>query len=96
VIEKTRVLRLGQREGGLKLMLRRKFGSVPAARETMPARDDILFGRSAVNVTLGPKARNSLLDNLTAAPRISKDGVAVSKEIELARADRLRTSARRC
>jgi chaperonin GroEL len=38
----------------------------------------------AVKVTLGPKGRNVLLDKSFEAPRISKDGVAVAKEIELA------------
>src|SRR4051812_12981143 len=38
----------------------------------------------AVKVTLGPKGRNVLLDKSYGAPRISKDGVAVAKEIELA------------
>ena len=37
-----------------------------------------------VKVTLGPKGRNVLLDKSYGAPRISKDGVAVAKEIELA------------
>jgi chaperonin GroEL len=37
----------------------------------------------AVKVTLGPKGRNVLLDKSFGAPRISKDGVAVAKEIEL-------------
>ncbi len=38
----------------------------------------------AVKVTLGPKGRNVLLDKSFGAPRISKDGVTVAKEIELA------------
>jgi chaperonin GroEL len=38
----------------------------------------------AVKVTLGPKGRNVLLDKSYGAPRISKDGVTVAKEIELA------------
>jgi chaperonin GroEL len=38
----------------------------------------------AVKVTLGPKGRNVLLDKSYGAPRISKDGAAVAKEIELA------------
>src|SRR6476619_6599170 len=37
----------------------------------------------AVRVTLGPKGRNVLLDKSFGAPRITKDGVAVAKEIEL-------------
>ena len=38
----------------------------------------------AVRVTLGPKGRNVVLDKSFGAPRITKDGVAVAKEIELA------------
>jgi len=38
----------------------------------------------AVRVTLGPKGRNVILDKSFGAPRITKDGVAVAKEIELA------------
>src|SRR6266704_2061075 len=39
---------------------------------------------NAVKVTLGPKGRNVLLDKSYGAPRITKDGVTVAKEIELA------------
>jgi chaperonin GroEL len=37
----------------------------------------------AVKVTLGPKGRNVIMDKSFGAPRISKDGVTVAKEIEL-------------
>ena len=37
----------------------------------------------AVKVTLGPKGRNVILEKSFGAPRISKDGVTVAKEIEL-------------
>jgi chaperonin GroEL len=51
------------------------------------ARDKMLRGidilASAVRVTLGPKGRNVVLDKSFGAPRISKDGVTVAKEIEL-------------
>src|SRR5246127_442127 len=51
------------------------------------ARDKMLRGidilSSAVRVTLGPKGRNVVLDKSFGAPRISKDGVTVAKEIEL-------------
>ncbi|MGA8755660.1 MAG: chaperonin GroEL [Stellaceae bacterium] len=57
-----------------------RFGT--AAREKMLRRMDILA--DAVKVTMGPKGRNVLLDKSYGAPRISKDGVAVAKEIELA------------
>jgi chaperonin GroEL len=57
-----------------------RFGT--AAREKMLRGVDILS--DAVKVTLGPKGRNVLLDKSFGAPRISKDGVAVAKEIELA------------
>jgi len=52
------------------------------ARERMLRGVDILA--NAVNVTLGPKGRNVVLDKSFGAPRISKDGVTVAKEIELA------------
>src|ERR1700759_422507 len=38
----------------------------------------------AVKVTLGPKGRNVILDKSYGAPRITKDGVSVAREIELA------------
>jgi chaperonin GroEL len=51
------------------------------------ARDKMLRGidilANAVRVTLGPKGRNVVLDKSYGAPRISKDGVTVAKEIEL-------------
>ena len=51
------------------------------------ARDRLLRGidvlANAVKVTLGPKGRNVLLDKSYGAPRITKDGVTVAKEIEL-------------
>ncbi len=52
------------------------------------ARDRLLRGvdtlAHAVRVTLGPKGRNVVLDKSFGAPRITKDGVTVAKEIELA------------
>jgi chaperonin GroEL len=51
------------------------------------ARDRMLHGidvlANAVRVTLGPKGRNVVLDKSFGAPRITKDGVTVAKEIEL-------------
>ena len=51
------------------------------------ARDRLLRGvnilADAVKVTLGPKGRNVILDKSFGAPRITKDGVTVAKEIEL-------------
>ncbi|MGA8414487.1 MAG: TCP-1/cpn60 chaperonin family protein, partial [Xanthobacteraceae bacterium] len=51
------------------------------------ARDRMLRGvdtlANAVRVTLGPKGRNVVLDKSYGAPRITKDGVTVAKEIEL-------------
>ena len=51
------------------------------------ARDGMLRGvdvlANAVKVTLGPKGRNVVLDKSFGAPRITKDGVTVTKEIEL-------------
>ncbi|PVB63104.1 chaperonin GroEL [Labrenzia sp. 011] len=56
-----------------------KFGS--DARERMLRGVDTLA--NAVKVTLGPKGRNVVLDKSFGAPRITKDGVSVAKEIEL-------------
>ncbi len=56
-----------------------KFGT--DAREKMLRGVDILA--NAVKVTLGPKGRNVILDKSFGAPRITKDGVSVAKEIEL-------------
>ena len=57
-----------------------KFGA--HARERMLRGVDILA--DAVKVTLGPKGRNVVIDKSFGAPRITKDGVTVAKEIELA------------
>ena len=51
------------------------------ARERMLAGVDVLA--NAVKVTLGPKGRNVVLEKPFGAPRITKDGVTVAKEIEL-------------
>jgi chaperonin GroEL len=56
-----------------------KFGV--DARDRMLRGVDILA--NAVKVTLGPKGRNVVLDKSFGAPRITKDGVTVAKEIEL-------------
>jgi len=54
---------------------------------SVDARDRMLRGidilSNAVKVTLGPKGRNVILDKSFGAPRITKDGVTVAKEIEL-------------
>jgi chaperonin GroEL len=55
------------------------FGS--EARNNMLAGVDALA--NAVKVTLGPKGRNVVLDKSFGAPRVTKDGVSVAKEIEL-------------
>ncbi len=52
------------------------------ARQRMLRGVDVLA--AAVKVTLGPKGRNVILDKSYGAPRITKDGVTVAKEIELA------------
>ena len=57
-----------------------KFGD--AARQRMLAGVNILA--DAVKITLGPKGRNVVLDKSFGAPTITKDGVSVAKEIELA------------
>tara|TARA_R100001129_G_scaffold13438_3_gene8658 strand:- start:5606 stop:7249 length:1644 start_codon:yes stop_codon:yes gene_type:complete len=56
-----------------------KFGR--SAREKMLHGVDVLA--DAVKVTLGPKGRNVVIDKSFGAPRITKDGVSVAKEIEL-------------
>ena len=69
----------------------------PTEKETIMAAKDIRLGTdarermlhgidtltNAVRVTLGPKGRNVVLDKSYGAPRITKDGVTVAKEIEL-------------
>src|ERR1700674_4210186 len=56
-------------------------------RFSTDARDKMLRGvevlANAVRVTLGPKGRNVVLEKSFGAPRITKDGVTVAKEIEL-------------
>lgn len=59
------------------------------AREALKKGVDQLA--NAVKVTLGPKGRNVIIDKKYGAPHITKDGVTVAKEIELA--DAPRTSA---
>jgi len=56
-----------------------KFGT--DARNAMMRGVDILA--NTVKVTLGPKGRNVIIDKSFGAPRITKDGVTVAKEIEL-------------
>src|ERR1700686_5495746 len=62
--------------------------SAKEVRFSVDARDKMLRGvdilANAVRVTLGPKGRNVGLDKSYGAPRITKDGVTVAKEIELA------------
>src|SRR5216684_4413401 len=57
-------------------------------RHSSDARERMLRGidtlANAVKVTLGPKGRNVVMEKSYGAPRITKDGVAVAKEIELA------------
>jgi chaperonin GroEL len=61
--------------------------SVKEVKFAVDARDRMLRGvdtlTHAVRVTLGPKGRNVVLDKSYGAPRITKDGVTVAKEIEL-------------
>jgi chaperonin GroEL len=61
--------------------------SAKEVRFSVDARDKMLHGidtlTHAVRVTLGPKGRNVILDKSYGAPRITKDGVTVAKEIEL-------------
>src|ERR1700754_2930824 len=61
--------------------------SAKEVKFSVDARDRMLRGveilADAVRVTLGPKGRNVVLDKSYGAPRITKDGVTVAKEIEL-------------
>jgi chaperonin GroEL len=61
--------------------------SAKEVKFSVDARDRMLHGidtlSHAVRVTLGPKGRNVVLDKSFGAPRITKDGVTVAKEIEL-------------
>jgi chaperonin GroEL len=61
--------------------------SAKDVRFSSDARDRMLRGvdilNNAVKVTLGPKGRNVIIDKSYGAPRITKDGVTVAKEIEL-------------
>src|SRR5438477_10626097 len=61
--------------------------SAKEVRFSVDARDRVLGGvdilANAVRVTLGPEGRNVVLDKSYGAPRITKDGVTVAKEIEL-------------
>src|SRR5208337_4181386 len=52
------------------------------ARQRMARGVDLLA--EAVKVTLGPKGRNVLIDKSYGSPRLTKDGISVAKEIELA------------
>src|SRR5271155_2997635 len=71
-------------------MLAETPGAIMAAEDvrfSADARDRMLRGvdilANAVRVTLGPKGRNVIIDKSFGAPRITKDGVTVAKEIEL-------------
>jgi chaperonin GroEL len=61
--------------------------SAKEVKFSVDARDRMMHGidilTNAVRVTLGPKGRNVILDKSYGAPRITKDGVTVAKEIEL-------------
>jgi chaperonin GroEL len=61
--------------------------SAKEVKFSVDARDKMMHGidilANAVRVTLGPKGRNVVLDKSFGAPRITKDGVTVAKEIEL-------------
>lgn len=68
-------------EEGVEKWLPRKVKFHSDARERMLRGVDILA--NVVKVTLGPKGRNVVIDKSYGAPRITKDGVTVAKEIEL-------------
>jgi co-chaperonin GroES (HSP10) len=69
------------RTEGLKTMSAKDVRFSTDARDRMVRGVDIL--NNAVKVTLGPKGRNVILDKSYGAPRITKDGVTVAKEIAL-------------
>src|SRR3984957_4359922 len=84
IISKTNLLKtkyLHDHPKGINLM------SAKEVRFSVDARGRMLRGidtlAHAVRVTLGPKGRNVLLDKSYGAPRMTKDGVTVAKEIEL-------------
>ena len=97
----------GQRPSRLGLILPKALSSGVSGAGGMAAKE-VLFSNNArakmlrgvdmlakaVKATLGPKGRNVLIEKSFGAPRTSKDGVTVAKEIELS--DRLRTWAPRC
>ena len=62
-------------------MTAKKISYGSDARDLMISGVDALA--NAVKVTLGPKGRNVILDKSFGAPRVTKDGVSVAKEIEL-------------
>src|SRR6266705_198032 len=66
---------------GVKTMAAKDVKFSVDARERMLRGVDILA--NAVKVTLGPKGRNVVIEKSFGAPRITKDGVTVAKEIEL-------------
>jgi chaperonin GroEL len=61
--------------------------SAKEIRFASDARDRMLRGvdilNNAVKITLGPKGRNVVMEKFFGAPRITKDGVTVAKEIEV-------------
>ncbi len=63
-------------------MAAKEFRSGEKALQALRRGVDVLAG--AVKVTLGPKGRNVVLDKKFGAPTITKDGVTVAKEVELA------------
>ena len=69
-------------------------------RFSIDARDKMLRGvdilANAVKVTLGPKGRNVVIEKSYGAPRITKDGVTVAKEIELEASTPRSTSSKAC
>src|SRR6202050_1413838 len=73
--------------GEPKSFRRKRHMAAKDVKFSVDARDRMLRGvdilANAVKVTLGPKGRNVVLDKSFGAPRITKDGVTVAKEIEL-------------
>ncbi len=75
------------RLGAERQMMSALIMSAKDVRFSVDAREKMLRGvellANAVKVTLGPKGRNVVIEKSFGAPRITKDGVTVAKEIEL-------------
>ena len=92
IVEKAKAVKTGRLTGNSNLPASQgpnwtKIMSAKEIKFSTDARDRMLRGveilNNAVKVTLGPKGRNVIINKAYGAPRITKDGVTVAKEIEL-------------